>query len=252
MPLVSAVCLQSVAASPCAFVGRKEKTRYSRAHSDWELVVVAQELLYRLADMSLIRWLACLIRWSAIKPQEQTSSFTYQLACRAACKGVQHRKSGLQGAYKDSWRPIRRLSLVSLTRFQGRLQGCLAAHPLSCLTANTVSATKKRASRAACKDAQRPIECLPPANSAGPLAETPSGPFYTDNESTYILPIYSIGPIECLPPANSWSIRWEALAFTLPAWALTCPVTSCTPLNHPSTQRKMPQAKAMPGRGRDV
>ena len=69
----------------CAFVGRKEKTRYSldgvapwrqasrrsrnrpwvvaRAHSDWELVVVAQELLYRLADMSLIRWLACLIRF---------------------------------------------------------------------------------------------------------------------------------------------------------------------------------------------
>ena len=29
MPLVSAVCLQSVAASPCAFVERKEKTRYS-------------------------------------------------------------------------------------------------------------------------------------------------------------------------------------------------------------------------------
>ena len=128
MPLVSAVCLQSVAASPCAFVERKEKTRYSldgvaplrqesrrsrnrprvvaRAHSDWELVVVAQELLYRLADMSLIRWLACLIRWSAIKPQGQTSSFTY---------------------------------------FQGRLQGCLAAHPLSCLTANTVFAIKKRA-----------------------------------------------------------------------------------------------------------
>ena len=37
----------------------------ARAHSDWELVVVAQELLYRLADMSLIRWLACLIRFDA-------------------------------------------------------------------------------------------------------------------------------------------------------------------------------------------
>ena len=94
MPLVSAVCLWSVAASPCAFVERKEKkavanvlpiddvaavvalhqelphrighpirgpkvgkekTRYSRAHSDWELVMVAQELLYRLADMCWTR-----------------------------------------------------------------------------------------------------------------------------------------------------------------------------------------------------
>ena len=33
----------------------KEKTRYSRAHSDWELVMVAQELLYRLADMCWTR-----------------------------------------------------------------------------------------------------------------------------------------------------------------------------------------------------
>ena len=33
----------------------KEKTRYSRAHSDWELVMVAQELMYRLADMCWTR-----------------------------------------------------------------------------------------------------------------------------------------------------------------------------------------------------
>jgi len=58
--------------APWRQASRRSRNRprvVARAHSDWELVVVAQELLYRLADMSLIRWLAVFDQiWLSFRP----------------------------------------------------------------------------------------------------------------------------------------------------------------------------------------